>query len=154
MNSFSSVAIFICGMLKNILIFKLNLNLHPMKRLLFWLLPVVDVLALRRILKYYRSLGVRIPWSHARAGEVERWVGYLPAGFVLGWLAGFWIALSIALVLLALLGPVEIYLMYRGVKPWRFFKGRPLKLVVRIFLLEGYNVIGYFLLGASLALLL
>ena len=78
----------------------------------------------------------------------------MPAGFVMGWLAGFWIALSIALVLLALLEPVEIYLMYRGIRPWRFFKGKRLKLVVRIFLLEGYNVIGYYLLGASLALLL
>lgn len=124
-----------------------------MLRLLFWLLPVVDIFALRRILKYYRSLGIRVPWGHAKAGMVERWVGYLPAGFVIGWFAGFWMALLIAFAILAFLGPVELYLMYKGVRPWRYFKRRPLKLVTKIFLLEGYNAIGYYLLGALLALL-
>ena len=124
-----------------------------MLQLLLWLLPVVDVFALKRIVAYYRSLGVRVPMSHARLGTVERWVGYLPAGFVIGWFAGFWMALAIAFAILALLGPVELYLMYRGVRPWRFFKGNPLKLVAKIFLLEGYNALGYYLLGALLALL-
>lgn len=122
-----------------------------MKRVLFWLLPVVDVFALRRILEYYRSLGIRVPWSHARAGVIERWVGYLPAGFVIGWFAGFWVALAIAFAILALMGPIELYLMHRGVRPWRFFKRKPPKLVAKIFLLEGYNAIGYYLLGALLA---
>ena len=122
-------------------------------QLLLWLLPVIDVFALRRILKYYRSLGIRVPWGHAKAGVVERWVGYLPAGFVIGWFAGFWIALLIAFAILAFLGPVELYLMYKGVRPWRYFKRRPLKLVTKIFLLEGYNAIGYYLFGALLALL-
>ncbi len=124
-----------------------------MLQLLLWLLPVVDVFALRRILNHYRSLGIRVPWGHAKAGVVERWIGYLPAGFVIGWFAGFWMALAIAFTILALLGPVEIYLMYRGVRPWRFFKGKPLELVTKIFLLEGYNATGYYLLGALLALL-
>ena len=124
-----------------------------MLQLLLWLLPVIDVFALRRILKYYRSLGIRVPWGHAKAGVVERWVGYLPAGFVIGWFAGFWMALLIAFAILAFLGPVELYLMYRGVRPWRFFKRRPLELVTKIFLLEGYNAIGYYLFGALLALL-
>lgn len=124
-----------------------------MLQLLLWLLPVIDVFALRRILKYYRSLGIRVPWGHAKAGVVERWVGYLPAGFVIGWFAGFWIALLIAFAILAFLGPVELYLMYKGVRPWRYFKRRPLKLVTKIFLLEGYNAIGYYLFEALLALL-
>lgn len=124
-----------------------------MLQLLLWLLPVIDVFALRRILKYYRSLGIRVPWGHAKAGVVERWVGYLPAGFVIGWFASFWMALLIAFAILAFLGPVELYLMYRGVRPWRYFKRMPLKLVTKIFLLEGYNAIGYYLLGALLALL-
>ena len=94
-----------------------------------------------------------MPWGHAKAGVVERWVGYLPAGFVIGWFAGFWMALLIAFAILAFLGPVELYLMYRGVRPWRFFKRRPLELVTKIFLLEGHNAIGYYLLGALLALL-
>ncbi len=114
---------------------------------------MVDIFALKRILKYYRSLGVRVPWGHAKAGMIERLIGYLPAGFILGWFAGFWIALLIVFAVLALLGPIELYLMYRGIKPWKFFKRKPLKLVAKIFLLEGYNVIGYFLLGALLALL-
>lgn len=124
-----------------------------MLQLLLWLLPVVDIFALKRIVAYYRSLGVRVPMSHARLGTVERWVGYLPAGFVIGWFAGFWMALAIVFAILALLGPVELYLMYRGVRPWRFFKGNPLKPVAKIFLLEGYNAIGYYLIGALLALL-
>lgn len=125
-----------------------------MKRVLFWLLPVVDIFALKRILKYYKSLRVRVPWGHAKAGMIERLVGYLPAGFILGWFAGFVLALLLVLATLAVLGPIELYLMSRGVRPWRFFKGKPFKLVAKIFLLEGYNVLGYFLLGALLALLL
>ncbi|KUO41066.1 MAG: hypothetical protein AVW06_01885 [Hadesarchaea archaeon DG-33-1] len=122
-----------------------------MMRVLLWLLPVVDVFALKRILKYYRSLGVRVPWGHAKAGVIERWVGYIPAGFAISWLAGFWPTFLIALIVLALLGPIELYLMCRGVWPWKFFVGRPFKSTTKIFLLEGYNAIGYYLLGALLA---
>ena len=124
-----------------------------MKRILVWLLPVVDVLTIRRILRYYKSLGVRVPWDHAKKGLVERWIGYMPIGFIIGWFTGFWTALLIALTVLVILGPVELYLMCRGVRPWKFFKRRPSKVVAKIFLLEGYNAIGYFLLGAALAAL-
>lgn len=122
-----------------------------MCEILLWLLPVVDVFTLRRVVRYYSSLGVNVPWSHARAGIIERWVGYLPVGFIIGWFAGFWISLLTILVVLAILGPFELYLMYRGVKPWKFFKGKPFKLVARIFLLEGYNVVGYYMFGTLLA---
>lgn len=122
-----------------------------MMRVLLWLLPVVDVFALKHILKYYRSLGVRVPWGHAKAGVIERWVGYMPAGFAISWLAGFWLTFLIALIILALLGPIELYLMCRSVRPWRFFKGKPRMLVSKIFLLEGYNALCYYLLGAALA---
>lgn len=125
-----------------------------MLHVLLWLLPVVDIFALKRILKYYRSLGVQVPWSHAKAGVVERWVGYMPAGFITGWIVGFWQTFLIALIILALLGPVELYLMYRGVWPWKFFAQRPLKSTAKIFLLEGYNAVGYYLLGALLAVLI
>ena len=114
---------------------------------------MVDVFALRQILKYYRSLGIRVPWDHARAGVIERWVGYLPAGFVIGWFAGVWMALAIVFVVLALMGPIELYLMCRGVRPWRFFKRKPTKLVAKIFLLEGYNAVSYYLLGTLLAVI-
>lgn len=124
-----------------------------MKRVMLWLLPVVDIFKLKKILRYYRSLGIRVPWGHAKAGVIERWVGYMPAGFVIGWFAGFWMALAIVFVILAFLGPIELYLMYRGIKPWRFFKRKPPKIVTKIFLLEGYNAIGYYLLGAALAVL-
>ena len=124
-----------------------------MFQILLWLLPIVDVFAIRQILRYYSSFGVRVPWGHAKTGLIERWVGYLPAGFVIGWFAGFWMALLIVFIILAIVGPIELYLMYRGVRPWRFFKGKPPKLVAKIFLLEGYNAIGYYLLGALLALL-
>jgi len=124
-----------------------------MFQILLWLLPIVDVFAIRQILRDYSSFGVRVPWSHAKAGLIERLIGYLPAGFVIGWFAGFWMALLIVFVILALLGPVEIYLMYRGVRPWRFFERMPPQLVAKIFLLEGYNATGYYLLGALLALL-
>jgi len=88
-----------------------------MFQILLWLLPIVDVFAIRQILRYYSSFGVRVPWSHAKAGLIERWVGYLPAGFVIGWFLGFWMALLIAFVILAIVGPIELYLMHRGVKP-------------------------------------
>jgi hypothetical protein len=119
-------------------------------RILLWLLPVVDVFTLRRVVEYYGSLGVQVPWSHAKAGLVERWVGYLPVGFLIGRLMGFVPALLIVLGVLAVVGPIEFYLMSRGVRPWRFFKGKDRKLVAKIFLLEGYNVVGYYLLGAAL----
>ena len=119
-----------------------------MSLILLWLLPVADVFGLRKILAHYSSLGVRVPVRHAYYGLVERWVGYMPAGIVLGWLVGFWTALLIILAVLALMGPVELYLMWRGVRPWRFFRGKPRGAVTKIFLLEGYNAAGYFLLGA------
>lgn len=74
----------------------------------------------------------------------------MPAGFVIGRFVGFVPALLIVLVILALVGPIELYLMSRGTRPWRFFRGKDKKLVVKIFLLEGYNAIGYYLLGAAL----
>jgi hypothetical protein len=123
------------------------------KRLLLWLLPVVDVFAIRRILGEYSSVGIDVPWGHAKAGLVERWVGYLPAGFVIGWLAGFWPALLIVLALFAVVGPVELYLMCIGIRPWRFFRGKNSKNIARIFLLEGYNAIAYCLFGAALGAL-
>jgi hypothetical protein len=54
------------------------------KRVLLWLLPVVDVFKLKDIMRYYRSLGVKVPDRHARLGLLERWIGYLPGGFVMG----------------------------------------------------------------------
>lgn len=125
-----------------------------MSTILLWLLPVADVFGLRRILAYYSSLGVRVPPRHARYGLLERWVGYMPAGFVIGWFVGGWMALLIILAVLALMGPVELYLMWRGVRPWNFFRGKPRSAVTKIFLLEGYNAAGYFLLGALIGALL
>jgi len=124
-----------------------------MMLILLWLLPVIDVFALKRILEYYRSLGVQVPWGHAKAGVIERWVGYMPAGFVISWIVGFRLAFLVIFAVFALLGPVELYLMYRGVWPWKFFRQKPFKSTAKIFLLEGYNVIGYYLLGALLAAL-
>jgi hypothetical protein len=121
-----------------------------MLRVLFWLLPVVDVFALPKILKYYKSLGVPVPPGHAKAGLVERWVGYLPIGFIMGWLIGLPVALLVVLVVFAVLGPVELYLMLRGTRPWKFFSGRNPRGVTKIFLLEGYNAVGYYSLGAFL----
>jgi hypothetical protein len=121
-----------------------------MLRVLFWQLPIVDVFALRRILKYYRSLGIRVPEKHAKVGLVERWVGYLPVGFVLSQLLGFGLTLAIMLLVFAVLGPLELWLMLRGTTPWKFFAGAEPETVVRIFVLEFYNVMGYYLMGALL----
>jgi hypothetical protein len=125
-----------------------------MRLILLWLLPIVDIFALQQILHYYRSLGVHIPMRHAGLGLVERWVGYLPIGFILSWFTGFWRALMIMLGAFALLGPLELYLMCHATWPWKFFKQKPRKVVVRIFLLEGYNMASYYLMGAVLALLI
>lgn len=124
-----------------------------MCEILLWLLPIVDVFALRRVVRYYGSFGVKVSWSHAKAGLVERWVGYLPVGFIIGRFAGFWMSLLTILVVLSLLGPLELYLMYRGVRPWKFFKRKPFKLVAKIFMLEGYNAVGYYMFGTLLAVL-
>ena len=119
-----------------------------MKRVLLWLLPVVDVFKLRRILEYYRSIGVRVPLRHAKLGLVERWVGYLPAGLATGWILNFPAAVLIILAACAIAGPPELLLMARGVAPWKFFHGQPLRTICTVFLLEAYNAAGYFLLGA------
>ncbi|MFN4133310.1 MAG: hypothetical protein ACK4GQ_02955 [Candidatus Hadarchaeales archaeon] len=124
------------------------------KRLFLWLLPVVDIFALKRILASYAEMGVDVPLRHAKLGLVERVFGYLPAGLALGWTCGF--PLSLLLILLAFIftGPVEFLLMKRGYPPWRFFKGKKSGTVAEIFLLEGYNAIGYCLLGAAIASLI
>ena len=114
-------------------------------KILFWLLPLIDVFAFDLILKYYLELDIRIPRKHAKAGVIERFVGYLPAGFLMGWLTGVRLALLIFFVLFALIGPIELYLMYRGVRPWRFMEGKQFKLVAKVFLLESYNIAGYVL---------
>lgn len=125
-----------------------------MKRVLLWLLPVVDIFTLHKILKYYETLGVPVPLKHARLGLLERWIGYMPVGFVLGWLLGPLSAMAIIGIAFVTVGPFELFLMKRGTSPWRFFKGRKTGAIVKIFLLEGYNAVGYYLLGAVLAGLL
>ncbi|HID60330.1 MAG TPA: hypothetical protein EYP46_00540 [Hadesarchaea archaeon] len=124
-----------------------------MCKILLWLLPVVDIFMLPRVIRYYGSLGVQVPWGHARYGLVERWVGYLPVGFFLGWFAGFWTSLLVAFLVFIIIGPFELYLMCRGTKPWKFFGGKPFELVTKIFLLEGFNAMGYYVLGTLLAVL-
>lgn len=119
-----------------------------------WLLPVVDVFKLGDILSYYSTLSVNVPRKHAQYGMLERWIGYLPVGFVLCWILNFWMVIIIAIITLAIVGPIELYLMYRGVGPWKFFRGKPLGVVTKIFLLEAYNVVGYFLLGAIIGLMI
>lgn len=125
-----------------------------MRRILLWLLPVVDVFALKRILEYYRVLGVDVPWRHVKLGMVERWAGYVPVAALAGLVFGFWMSLLIFLVFCAIFGTIELYLMRRGTWPWKFFKGKPPKLVTKVFLLEIYNVAGYFVLGVGLGSLI
>jgi hypothetical protein len=125
-----------------------------MSWILLWLLPVVDVFSLGKILSYYSSLGVEVPIRHAYLGMAERWVGYLPIGFFICWYAGLLMVLIVALAALALVGPLELCLMWRGFGPWKFFRGKPRRAVTKIFLLEAYNMLGYFLLGALLELLI
>jgi hypothetical protein len=125
-----------------------------MKRILLWLLPIVDIVTLEKIIRYYRSLNVRIPTRHAKLAMLERWVGYLPVGFIISWFIGFWAALLVFLAVFAVLGPVELYLMIHAIPPWEFFKGNSKKIITTVFLLESYNVIGYYLLGVLLAWLI
>ncbi|MEM2866157.1 MAG: hypothetical protein QW098_03340 [Candidatus Hadarchaeales archaeon] len=121
--------------------------------LLLWFLPVVDLFAMGRILGYYAGRGVRVPRSHARLAMVERWVGYLPAGFLVGRWLGPLGALSLFLLGMLLAGPLEVLLMWKGRGPWRFLRGRGGRLLVWIFLLEGYNALGYFAVGILLGIL-
>lgn len=122
-----------------------------MKRLLLWLLPIVDIFTLKNCLKAYRKIGVDVPLRHAELGMVERLLGYLPAGFVIGHFSGFLLSLLLILILFSVVGPVEFFLMKRGCPPWKFFKEKRTSTVAKIFLLEGYNAIGYYLLGAAIA---
>ncbi len=121
-----------------------------MKRVLFWQLPVVDVLALPKIVKYYESLGAPLPQRHKEYGMIERWVGYLPAGVVLGAFAGFLTSVPLILLAFAIAGPPELYLMLRGRGVWNYFRGRDARAIRKIFLLERYNAVCYFLLGAAI----
>ncbi|KXA89805.1 hypothetical protein AKJ57_04860 [candidate division MSBL1 archaeon SCGC-AAA259A05] len=125
-----------------------------MFRIFFWLLPVIDVFELKRILSYYSSLGINIPKRHAQYGMLERWIGYLPAGLVLGMLLDLKMVFIIIAGIFALVGPAEFYLMYRGVGPWKFFRGKSWTVVSKIFLMEAYNAIGYYILGALIALVI
>ena len=122
-----------------------------MKRILFWLLPIVDVFALRKILAYYGSKGVEIPRRHAKLALVERWFGYLPVGFAASWFLGPLVSALIALAVLVFFGPIELYLMVRGSRPWKFLAQKPQKLVTEIFLLESYNLLAYYALGVLMA---
>jgi len=124
------------------------------KRVLLWLLPIVDVFALNKILRYYRTLGAPVPLKHARLGLLERWVGYLPVGLVLSKLLGLLNAVVIILVVFAVFGPLEFFLMRRGVFPWRFFRRKNPRVLLRIFMLEGYNAVGYYLVGALMGTVL
>lgn len=117
-------------------------------RLLLWFLPVVDLFAMGRILGYYAERGIFVPRSHALLATVERWAGYLPAGFLLGRWLGPLKAFSLFLLAMLFAGPLEVLLMRRGRAPWRFLRGKGGKLLVEVFLLEGYNALGYFMLGA------
>ncbi len=119
-----------------------------MKRVLFWQLPIVDVFALPKIVKYYESLGAPVPRKHKIYGMLERWIGYLPAGVVLGAFAGFFMSVPLVLLAFAIAGPPELYLMLRGRGVWSYFRGKDTRAIKKIFLLEGYNAICYFLLGA------
>ncbi|MDI6886456.1 MAG: hypothetical protein QMD22_08995 [archaeon] len=123
-------------------------------KLIFWLLPIVDIVTVEKVLSYYRSLEVEISVKHARIATVERLLGYLPAGFIASWVIGFWYAILIFFLVFAAFGPLELYLMVRGVRPWGFFKGISKDVIAKIFLLESYNIIGYLLLGMMLAWLL
>ena len=122
-----------------------------MKRIFVWLLPIVDVFALRNILAHYSSMGVEIPPAHAKLAMLERWFGYLPVGFATCCFLGPSVSALIALAVLVLLGPVELLLMLRGSKPWKFFARKPRKVVTKIFLLESYNLLAYYALGVLVA---
>lgn len=91
-------------------------------KLIFWLLPIVDIVTVEKVLSYYRSLEVEISVKHARIATVERLLGYLPAGFIASWVIGFWYAILIFFLVFAAFGPLELYLMVRGVRPWGFLK--------------------------------
>jgi hypothetical protein len=122
-------------------------------RLLLWFLPVVDLFTLPRILAYYKGKRILVPRSHAKLAMVERWAGYLPAGLLLGRWLGPPMSLLLFLFGLLLAGPPELFLMGRGRGPWGFLRGKGEKLLVGVFLLEGYNALGYFSLGLLLSLL-
>jgi hypothetical protein len=121
-----------------------------MKRVLLWQLPVVDVFAMNKILEYYKSIGVLVPTKHHKAGMIERWVGYLPVGIVMGKLTGLPVASLCMSLVFAFIGPLELYLMLKGKRPWSFFRGKNPAAVKKIFLIEGYNAVGYYILGALL----
>jgi len=122
-------------------------------RLLLWFLPLVDLMTMGKILEYYADRGIFIPRSHVFLATLERWAGYLPAGFLLGRWLGPLKAFSIFLLAMLFAGPLEVLLMSRGKTPWRFLRGKGKGLLMEVFLLEGYNALGYFMLGAMLGLL-
>ncbi|MBS3815514.1 MAG: hypothetical protein KGY45_03000 [Hadesarchaea archaeon] len=125
-----------------------------MLKIFYFLLPIIDVFKLDRILNYYSSLGVKIPYNHARNGLIERWIGYLPASFILSWVIDLQTTLIIITITFLIVGPIELYLMYLGIGPWKFFKEKSISVVSRIFLLETYNVVLYLILGVILGFLI
>ena len=120
------------------------------KILLLWLLPVVDLVCLRKILAYYASVGVHVPRRHAKVATLERLLGYLPLGLITSYVLGWLFAVLLIVVIMSVCGPIELYLMRRGTFPWRFLKGVRAEVATSAFFLEAYNVAGYFLLGVGL----
>ncbi len=117
-------------------------------KILIFQLPFVDIVFIRKILSYYEKLSVKIPKYHAIAGILERLFGYLPLGYILTMLLGFKTAITLALIVYAVFGPVELALMLKGTKPWDFFKGKDSRTVTKIFLIEAYSTFLYYLVGS------
>ena len=103
-------------------------------------------------MRYYSSLGVKVPRAHVRLAMLERWAGYIPVGFFACRVLGFSISLLIFFGVLSIFGPIELFVMMKGFGPWRFMSKKPPRTVVKVFALESYNTLGYFLLGSTLAL--
>ena len=114
-----------------------------------WSLPLVDLACKRRILTYYASVGVHIPPRHADIAIFERLLVYLPVGLILSHVAGWLIAVLLFAIIMLVCDPVELYLMRRGVFPWRFLKGVRSEVVIPSCLLGTYNAAGHFLLGVA-----
>ncbi|MFB6216634.1 MAG: hypothetical protein ABEJ72_06675, partial [Candidatus Aenigmatarchaeota archaeon] len=112
-----------------------------MEPILIWLLPIVDVFRQEKILSYYSKLGVDIPKKHSKYGLIERWIGYLPVGIILGLIISLVKSVLILIAILALVGPIEFYLMHLGFGPWDFFKEKDRETVGKIFMLETYNAL-------------
>lgn len=95
----------------------------------------------------------RIPSRHRNIALLEHTFLYGSLGFVAAFLFSFEYAILLFVVFAIITTPIEILLAMRGMRPWKFLKGKKKTYVYSLFLCMITNVLIHYTIGASFTLL-